>query len=218
MPPSPCSPGPLVSDVLGLGQLDTCAANSIAFRLKSEFPAALFPFAATAPAIGVGHDEQPFPLVTGTDFGRAEYSCRNAVAQPFQCRDQCGELSVRVPRHVFAEETTRPALGNDAYNLVDEEPVVICPAALSGNAVWLARVAATDAIHEAAPRSSVEGSKVRPDSRLSQVARFHARGQCCGGISFPLHESDAARSGHGDLDSKVKSSDPGAQGKQVVGR
>jgi hypothetical protein len=131
--------------------------------------------------------------VAGTNFGRAEDSCRNAVAHCFQWSDQRGELPVGVPRDVFAEQTKRPALVDDAKDLVDKEAIVGGAGSLSGDAVGLARVARSDAIHDSAPRSSVEGGKVRPDSSFSQVARRHARNQCCGGMGFPLHVSDAAR-------------------------
>jgi hypothetical protein len=97
------------------------------------------------------------------NLGRAEYSRRNAVAQPLQSRHEGVQLSVAVPCDVLAEETSRPALGNDAQDLLDKESIVVC-AALSPNlAVGLARVARSDAIHDSTPWSSVEGGKVRPD-------------------------------------------------------
>ena len=73
----------------------------------------------------VGHEEQPLASVGSAHFGRAEYSDRNAVAQPLQCRDEGGELSVRVPRDVLAEDTGRPHFRDDANKLFDEEAVVV---------------------------------------------------------------------------------------------
>src|SRR6266446_4293797 len=117
--------------------------------------------------------------MAGSDLGRAENSRRNAIAHPLQCRDDGSELTVRVPRDVLAEDTIRPALADDPQHLVDEEAVVVGSEPLSGDAVGLAWIARSDAMNDAAPRSSVEGGKVRPDRRRSQVARLHARNQCC---------------------------------------
>lgn len=97
------------------------------------------------------------------DFGRAEYSRCNAVAHPLQWWDECFKLAGRVPRDVLAEQTSRPALVDDAQDLVDKESIVIALALPSDFGVGLARVAASDAINEATPASSVEGGKVRPD-------------------------------------------------------
>ncbi|AJP72291.1 hypothetical protein TS85_11575 [Sphingomonas hengshuiensis] len=166
----------------------------------------------------VGHDEESIAPLGISSFARAEYSRLNAIAHCFQCRDEGGELSVRVPRHVLAQETERPALGDDAEYLFDEETIVVGASALSGDAVGLAWIAGSDAMNAATPRSSIEGSEVRPDRRGSQVARFHARNQKRGGGCFPLHVSDAARSRHGKLDAESKPSAAGAEFDDVPER
>jgi len=148
---------------------------------------------------------------------RAEYSCLNAIAQCFQCWDEGGELAGRVPRHVLAEETERPALGNDAHDLVDEEPFIVRAEAAPGDTVGLAGIAGSDAMNPSTPRSSVEGGKVRPDRSWSQVTRFHAVDQLRGCRGFPLHVSDATRSGHGKLDAKLEASGSGAKLDDVPG-
>jgi hypothetical protein len=101
--------------------------------------------------------------VGSANLGRAEYSRRNAIAQPLQSRDEGVQLSVAVPCDVLAEETSRPALGNDTEHVVDEESVVVGPALSADLAVGLARVARSDAIHDSTPWASIEGGKVRPD-------------------------------------------------------
>jgi hypothetical protein len=151
------------------------------------------------------------------DFGRAEYSCRNAVAHCFQCRDECLKLSVRIPWDVLAEETMRPYPLHDGEDALDEPSVVVFSEALSGEAVGLARVARSDAIHDSTPRSRVEGGKVRPDRRRMKPPFFHARSQDCGGKGFPLDVSDANRSGLGNSDAELKPSDASAEGKHVEG-
>ncbi|NKI99626.1 hypothetical protein [Novosphingobium sp. SG707] len=120
-----------------------------------------------------GHDEQSFALHGVLGFGRAEYSCRNAVAQPFQWWDDSFELFACVPRHVLAEDKISPAFIGDAADFGREEAGAACAGTLSGNAVVLARIARSDDIHEAAPWSAVESGKVRPDRRRMKPPRFH---------------------------------------------
>jgi hypothetical protein len=126
-------------------------------------------------------------------------------------------LSVGIPRDVLAEETKRPALGDDANDLVNEETLVEDAEALSGDAVALAGIAGSDPMNAATPWSSVEGGKVRPDRRGSQIARFHARDQKRGGCGFPLHVSDATRVGHSKLDAEADAGAAGAQFDTVPG-
>lgn len=111
----------------------------------------------------MGQNEEPFAVVGSANLGRAEYSRRNAIAQPLQSRDEGVELSVRVPSDVLSEQTIRPALGHDPEDLLDKEPVVVGSEVPADLAVGLARVTRSDAIHDSTPRSSVEGGKVRPD-------------------------------------------------------
>lgn len=119
-------------------------------------------------------------------------------------------MPVRVPWDVLTEETGRPALIDDADNLVDKEAIVEHSQPLSGDAVSLAWISGSDAMNAATPRSSVEGGKVRPDRRWSQIVRFHAMDQLRGSRGFPLHVSDCTRSGHGKLNSEAKPSGSGA--------
>ena len=47
------------------------------------------------------------------------------------------------------------------------------PELAAGEAMRLARDAANEAIHEATPRSAIEGSHIAPNRRWSEVSRFH---------------------------------------------
>jgi hypothetical protein len=120
-----------------------------------------------------GQDEQSLPAHGIASFGRAEYSDRNAAAQSLQCRNGNGELSVRVPRHVLAEESISPRLVEDVDGAVEQPSVIELPEPLSGDAVSLARIARSDDIHESTPACAVEGSSVRPDRRWMKPPRFH---------------------------------------------
>jgi hypothetical protein len=168
-----------------------------------------------------GHDEQSLASHGVTSAGRAEYSCRNAVAQPFQCWDDGCKLSVRVPRDVLAEDKIRPALFGETADLGREEPLSICSCALSGDGVVLAGVSRSEDVYEATPRSSVESEHVRPDRCRMKPPCFHRRDQACGGCGFPLHVQDAPASLspilESEQDSEFKASDACAEGEDIPG-
>ena len=109
----------------------------------------------------------------------------------------------------------------DVDGAIEQPAVVEFAAALSGDAVALARVARSDDIHASAKRSAVEGSSVRPDRRVMKPPRFHRRDQACGGSSFPLHVTDASHSLSemvvSELQSEFEASDAGADGESVDG-
>jgi len=157
----------------------------------------------------VGQDEEPLAPVASAGLGRAEYSSRNAAAQPLQSRDCDGELSGKVPRDVLAEEGVSPAAVEDVDGAIKEPSIVGLAEPLPGDAVSLTGIARQDAIHASAPRWSVEGSQIRPDSSRMKPPRFHARDQACGCAGFPLHVSDAARDGSSDADAEVEPSNAG---------
>lgn len=170
---------------------------------------------------GAGHDEQSLAPHGVSGFGRAEYSCRNAVAQSRQWRCDGCELFCGVPRHVLPEDKIRPALIGDADDLGSKEPLSIGSGALSGDGIVLAGVSRSEYMNEATPRSSVEGEQVTPDRSLMKPPCFHRRDQACSGRCFPLHVTDAAASlssgVESEQDSEFEPSDPGAEGEDVAG-
>jgi len=131
------------------------------------------PSATGAIHSSAGHDEQSLAPHGVAGFGRAEYSCRNAVAQSLQWRDKGRKLSAGVPRDVLSEDKIRPALGGNAADFGGEEAFAIGPGALTGNRVVLAGIARSEDMNEATPRLAIEGSHVRPDRRRMKPPRFH---------------------------------------------
>lgn len=120
-----------------------------------------------------------------------------------------------IPRDVFAVETIRPALVGNPQDLINKEALVIGPALVAGDAVGLAGIAASEAMNESTPWSSIKGGEIRPDRSRMKPPRLHARDQACGGSGFPLHVSDSARSGFGNSNAELESADPGAEGDGV---
>jgi hypothetical protein len=73
------------------------------------------------PSVALGHDDKSLASHGVSGLGRTEYSCRNAVAQPFQWRDESFKLSVRIPWYVLADDNIRPALVGDTDDFGGEE-------------------------------------------------------------------------------------------------
>ena len=182
------------------------------FRSRSQEPLTVF---------ADGHDEQSLAPHGVASGGRTEYSCRNAVAQPFQWRSDGCKLSVCVPRHVLAEDKIRPALFGKTGDFGGKEALSVSPCPLSGDAVVLAGVARSEDMNEATPWSSVEGSHVRPDRRRMKPPCFHRRDQACGCCCFPLHVTYTtpilSPMAEGEQDAEFKSSDACAEAEDVPG-
>lgn len=173
------------------------------FRSRSQPPLATF---------ALGQDEQSLPAHGIASFGRAEYSDRNAAAQSLQCRDGNGKLSVRVPRHVLAEETRSPRLVEDVDGTVEQPSIVELAEPLSGNAVSLARISRSDDIHESTEWSRIELCEItHPDRSFVKPARFHARDQAGASSCFPLHPADRASSWQSKSEPEIESTDSRAQ-------
>jgi hypothetical protein len=98
-------------------------------------------------------------------------------------------------------------------------PLILLAKALAGVTERLARIAASDKIHDATPRSAVEGSQVAPDRSRSHDFFRHASRQYRGSERFALNVADnASRSACGKVNSEVEAAVPGADGKHVDGR
>lgn len=98
-------------------------------------------------------------------------------------------------------------------------PLILLAKSLSGVAERLARVAASDEIHDATPRSAVEGSQVAPDRSRSHGFLRHASRQYRGSKRFAFNVADdASRSACGKLNSEVEAAVAGADGQHVAGR
>jgi hypothetical protein len=167
------------------------------------------PALSASSARAVGQDEQAFAPVAGAGFGRCEYSARNAEAHCFQWRDEGGELPVRIPWDVLAEDNSRPHFLDDAQDLVDEESVVVGALSLASGAVRLARVARSEDIHASAPRQAVEGCEIVPDRCRIQGRVFHPRHERGRRTGFPLDVTHSSITGFGDLHSEVEAAGSG---------
>lgn len=122
-----------------------------------------------------------------------------------------------MPRDVLAEETTRPHAVDDADDVVEQPAVVVGAEHGPGEAVGLAGVSRSDAIHDATPWARIEGGRVAPDRSRRKVPRFHARSQKLGLVGSPLDHTDWASASACELNSEVEGSGSGAEGQEAVG-
>ena len=93
---------------------------------------------------------------------------------------------------VLQERESWSHLTDDADCLGPHIPVVVNPESLPGDGERLAREAASDDIHEATPRSSVEGSDVIPDREHGKHAVPLTPQQDFSAVRLDFHGTDGA--------------------------
>lgn len=122
---------------------------------------------------------------------------------------------------VLETDEARCELLDESRDVGPEVSLVFVGALLAGDAERLARVAASDAIHEASPWACIEGLEVAPDRSVIQSPFAHARDKVRGCEGFPFDVSDRARreacSSESVVQAEVETSDPGADGEDVEG-
>ena len=119
-------------------------------------------------ALGVGQfvaiadrkDEQSFAPVRCADFRRRKQSCRKDVAHADQFSGDFGKAEAQMIGDIFEEDESGIAFPNDAGDMGPEMARISLAETPSGNREWLARVARSEDIHDAAPWPAVEGCKV----------------------------------------------------------
>lgn len=112
---------------------------------------------------------------------------------------------------IFEKDDGRIAFADDAGNMGPEMAWIGLAKSATRDRKWLARVARSEDIHDAAPWSAVEGGKVVPDRCRIQGLVLHPRhesGRCEG---FPLDVTHSAISGTGDVEAEVEPADTCAQ-------
>jgi hypothetical protein len=102
---------------------------------------------------------------------------------------------------------------DDAGDVWPEVAGVFVAELSSGNGKRLAGIPAMEDIHQAAPRSAVEGGNVVPDRRLIQPRVFHPRHERGRSVGFPLDVTHSSISGDGEMEAEVETSGSGAEGK-----
>ncbi len=160
-----------------------------------------------------GKDEQPFALVGRADFRRREEACRKAVAHADQSCGDFGKAEAEMMGDILEKDEGRLDLTDDAGDMGPEVARILAAEPSARHAEWLARIASSDDIHRASPRSAVEGSNVVPDNSLIQGRVFHPRHESGCGEGFPFDMAHSTISGDGDDKPEVKPASAGAEGE-----
>lgn len=116
---------------------------------------------------------------------------------------------------VFQEDPAGLHFANDTSDVGPDPPLVFDALSGSGDAPGLARESRRDEIHDATPRSTVEGGYVTPDRSLIQGRVFHPRHECGCGVSLALDEDTTSIVRECQVQSEVDASDAGAEGHAV---
>jgi hypothetical protein len=112
-------------------------------------------------------------------------------------------------RHVFQPDQPRLYFVNAIGNGGPDPPLISGADAFAGGAPRLTREPSADEIHASTPASAVEGEQVVPDRRRVQGALCHTRDQPRGSKGFPLHVTDGAVVGEGEVESQLQPGDSG---------
>jgi hypothetical protein len=156
----------------------------------------------------VGKYEQAFADVGSAAFCRTKDACRNAVTH---CLKVCAHIlqpERHVPWYVLKEKQSWAYFVDDARDVRPDVAGVVLPKPFARDGKRLARVAATDEIHNATPRAAVEGFNVSPDRCRIQPPFLHARNKDCGGIGFDLDMTHGSCR-HDGSNSEAESPNPG---------
>ena len=160
-----------------------------------------------------GKDEQPFALVGRADFRRRKEACRKAVAHADQSAGDFREAEAEMMGDILKEYEGGLDLSNDAGDVRPEMAWVVDTPALARDRERLARIARSDDVHCAAPRSAVEGCNIVPDNSLIQGRVFHPRHESGCGEGFPFDMAHSTISGDGDGKPEVEPARAGTEGE-----
>jgi len=169
-------------------------------------------------ASGVRHpvpdDEDPLPSMRGSNVRRSPQARRSLVAHALKVSEDLTSSEPQMVGDVLEGDDARSELLGDPCDVRPEVTLILVSALLAGDAEGLARVAASDAVHDSTPRSSIEGSEITPDRSRIQPPFFHAADQYAGRIGFPLDVAHRARleacSGESVVETSVEAADAGA--------
>jgi len=165
-----------------------------------------------------GEDEEPFAPMGRANFRRREEACRKAVAHADQSAGDFGEAEAEMMGDVLEEDEGRVDLADDAGDMRPEMAWILAAEPSACDRERLARIARSDDIHRAAPRSAVEGSNVVPDNSLIQGRIFHPRHESGCGVGFPFDMAHSPISGDGDGKPEVETARAGAKGEAEKAR
>lgn len=150
-------------------------------------------------ATAVGQDEQPRPLVGGSHFGRTEHSPFRIEPIGREVLQNLAQSEGDVSSDVFEECHRGICIPDDPSHVRPQVSRVVCAESLSCVAERLARIAASDDMNSATPRSAVEGGGIAPHRARIHPTRLHLLDQVRNAKCFPLHHAHRSSTWHCQL-------------------
>ena len=145
-----------------------------------------------------------------------------ACKAPLRIEPEVGKVSKnsvesqpKVACDIFQEDETGSHLANDSQDLGPEVALIFFSSPLTCDGEGLARIAGSDDIHSATPRSAIEGSQIRVNRSGLNRPFLHASRQDFADRVLPLHETDRASAWKRQSDSEVESADAGTEGEDA---
>lgn len=203
--------GPLIRPPFGTVGVGHCFALSVSVvpecrPLSVEYAAA--PDAFESIAVAVGQHEESLTPVRRSGVGRSKQTPLRMEPEAGKVRENDVESQSKVSCDILKENEGRVGLFDDSRDVRPQVALVLDAESLARDRERLAGVACSDEIHSAAPRSSVERSKVRPDRSAIHRRVFHPGHENGRSEGFPLDVANTPRpSGQPEVDA----SDPGAE-------
>jgi hypothetical protein len=187
-------------------------------RLSPPLPG-WFPQDSESSALGVDHagpvdgeNEEPLAAVRGTHGRRWKSEPVRIEPEAGKTGEDNVETSPSEGPNVFDEDVFWFELLGDSLVLKPEGRALALADSLPspGVADVLAREAASDEIHKATPRATVEGGDVVPDRSRIQDRIFHPCHESGCGVSVPLNETHGSIAGSEDkLKASFQACNPG---------
>lgn len=129
----------------------------------------------------------------GSNFGRTKSAPFRIEPARSEVFEDFFEAEADMTGDVLEESEACAGLDKDSSDLGPKVPLILVSESLPGDGEGLTGVSTCDEIHAATPRSSVEGSQVRPDRSRIQGRFFHPRHENGRGETFPLDVANGAR-------------------------
>lgn len=199
---------PVDTDASGVAHILAASVSVVPECLPLSVEYAAAPEDAASFAVAVGQHEESLAQVRRANIGRGEQTPLRIEPERGNVAKHIGEPKAKVAWDVLEEDDGSSALFDDSSHLGPEVSLVRFSESLAGDGEWLARVASNDAIHDATPRSAVEGSEIVGDRSAIQLRRFHPGHEDGRGKGVPLDVAHGAAVG-GQSDAELEPADPG---------
>lgn len=165
--------------------------------------------------VGVGQTEPPLSLVWSANVGRCETEPFRIVPCFGQRPENVVDPHSKDAWDVFQEDESRSHLANDSINVGPEPSIVVESGALADNGDWLARESRSDEIHNATPRSAIEGCEIVPNRSFRQGLAFHPCHEDGRGVSVPFTETHSSIAGDNRRNAKFESGNSGTKSPPI---